>query len=62
MENMLFVCAPCHFEIESLSKPCQCPDCGKRNRVRTATMDEARAFQARKLEDIWIDFAPIMAG
>lgn len=62
MENMVFVCDHCHFEIEAVSKPCQCPDCGKLNRIRTATADEGRAFQARKLEDVWRDVAPVLAG
>jgi len=28
MENMVFVCDHCHFEMEAVAKPCQCPDCG----------------------------------
>lgn len=62
MEIMVFVCDHCHFEMEAVAKPCQCPDCGKLNRIRTATADESRAFQARKLEDIWQDAAPALAG
>ena len=48
--------------MEAASKPVQCPDCGKLNRIRTATADEGRAFQARKLEDVWHDSAPALAG
>ena len=59
---MVFVCDHCHFEMETVAKPCQCPDCGKLNRIRTATADESRAFQARKLEDVWRDVAPVLAG
>ena len=40
----------------------ECPDCGKLNHIRTATADEGRAFQARKLEDVWRDVAPVLAG
>lgn len=50
---MVFVCDNCHFELEAVAKPCQCPDCGKLNRIRFATVDEGKAFQARKLEDVW---------
>jgi len=42
--------------------PASCPDCGKLNRIRTATVEEGRAFQARKLEDVWRDVAPVLAG
>ena len=59
---MVFVCDYCHFELEALSKPCQCPDCGKLGRIRAATEEEDRAFQARKLEDVWHNPAPILAG
>lgn len=59
---MVFVCDHCHFEIETGSQPCQCPDCGKLGRIRTATAEEGRAFQARKREDVWRDPAPVMAG
>ncbi|MBD5085627.1 MAG: hypothetical protein HDT33_11425 [Clostridiales bacterium] len=59
---MVFVCDHCHFEMEAVAKPCQCPDCGKLNRIRAATADESRAFQARKLEDVWRDVAPVLAG
>ena len=59
---MVFVCDHCHFELEAAAKPCQCPDCGKLNRIRTATAEENRAFQARKREDVWQDAAPAMAG
>lgn len=59
---MVFVCDHCHFELEAAAKPCQCPDCGKLNRIRTATAEESRTFQARKLEDVWRDPAPAMAG
>ena len=62
MEIMVFVCDHCHFEMETMAKPCQCPDCGKWNRIRTATADENRAFQARKLEDVWQDVVPVLAG
>ena len=62
MEIMVFVCDHCHFEIEAAAKPCQCPDCGKLNRIRVATADEGRAFQARKLEDVWRDVVPVLAG
>ena len=59
---MLGICDHCHFEIEAAAKPCQGPDCGKLNRIRTATTDESRAFQARKLEDVWQDIVPVLAG
>ena len=62
VEEMVFVCDHCHFELEAAAKPCQCPDCGKPNRIRTATAEESRAFQARKLEDVWRDVAPVLAG
>ena len=61
-EKMVFVCDHCHFELEAGSKPGQCPDCGKMGYIRTATLDESRAFQARKREDVWHDAAPAMAG
>ena len=54
---MVFVCDHCHFEMETVAKPCQCPDCGKLGYIRTATAEEGRAFQARKLEDVWLDAA-----
>jgi len=60
--EMVFVCDHCHFEMEAAAKPCQCPDCGKLGRIRTAIADEGRAFQARKLEDVWRDAAPVLAG
>ena len=59
---MVFVCDHCHFEMETVAKPCQCPDCGKLGYIRTATAEESRAFQARKLEDVWLDAAPVLAG
>ncbi len=59
---MVFVCDHCHFELEAAAKPFQCPDCGKQGCIRTATADEGRAFQARKLEDVWHDAAPVLAG
>ena len=59
---MLFICDYCHFEIEAAGKPCQCPDCGKLNRTRIATVEERQEFQARKLEDVWRDVAPVLAG
>ena len=59
---MVFVCDHCHFELEEAAKPGQCPDCGKLGRIRTATLDESRAFQSRKREDVWQDSAPAMAG
>ena len=62
VEEMVFVCDHCHFELEAAAKPCQCPDCGKLNRIRTATAEENRAFQARKLEDVWRDTAPVLAS
>lgn len=62
VENMVFVCDHCHFELEAAAKPVQCPDCGKLGHIRTATLDESRAFQARKREDVWQDAAPAMAG
>lgn len=58
----VFVCDHCHFELETAAKPCQCPDCGKLGHIRTATAEESRAFQARKLEDVWRDVAPVLAG
>ena len=59
---MVFVCDHCHFELEAVAKPCQCPDCGKLGYIRTATAEEGREFQARKLEDVWLDSAPVLAG
>lgn len=59
---MVFVCDYCHFEMETGSKPCQCPDCGKLNRIRNATPAEGRAFQARKQEDVWNNLKPVLAG
>lgn len=59
---MVFVCEHCHFELEAAAKPCQCPDCGKVNRIRTATLGESKEFQARKLEDVWQDSIPALAG
>ena len=59
---MVFVCDHCHFEIEAATKPCQCPDCGKLGYIRTATLEEGREFQARKLEDVWLDAVPVLAG
>ena len=59
---MIFVCDHCHFEIEAGSNPSQCPDCGKLGRIRAATAEEGRAFQARKLKDVWRDVAPVLAG
>lgn len=59
---MVFVCNHCHFELEAAAKPGQCPDCGKLGRIRTATVEENRAFQARKREDVWQDSAPAMAS
>ena len=61
-EKMVFVCDHCHFELEAGAKPSQCPDCGKMGYIRPATLDESRAFQARKREDVWHDAAPAMAG
>ena len=43
---MVFVCDHCHYEMEAAAKPVQCPDCGKLGHIRTATLDESRAFQA----------------
>ena len=60
--KMVFVCDHCHFELEAGAKPGQCPDCGKVGHIRTATLDESRAFQARKREDVWHDAAPALAG
>lgn len=57
---MVFVCDHCHFEIERTIKPCQCPDCGKVGYIRPATAEEGQAFQARKLEDVWHDAAPVV--
>lgn len=62
VERMVFVCDHCHYELEAASKPIQCPDCGKLGHIRTARLDEAQAFQARKLEDVWHDPAPALAG
>ena len=62
VEKMVFVCDHCHYEMEAVAKPCQCPDCGKLGYIRTATVEENRAFQARKLEDVWLDAAPVLAG
>ena len=41
---MVFVCDHCHFELEAVAKPCQCPDCGKLDHIRTATAEEGRVF------------------
>ena len=62
VKNMVFVCEHCHFELEAAAKPCQCPDCGKLNRIRTATSSESKEFQARKLEDVWQDSIAALAG
>ena len=62
VEKMVFVCDHCHFELETVAKPSQCPDCGKLGHIRTATAEESQAFQARKLEDVWHDPAPALAG
>ena len=62
VKKMVFVCDHCHFEIEAAAKPCQCPDCGKLGYIRTATLEEGREFQARKLEDVWLDAVPVLAG
>lgn len=62
MEAMVFVCGHCHFEIEAPARPCQCPDCGKSGRIRAATAEEARMFQSRKLEDVWLNVIPAPAG
>ena len=59
---MVFVCDHCHFEMETVAKPGQCPDCGKLGYIRTATAEEGQAFQARKLEDVWLDAVPVLAG
>ena len=59
---MVLVCDHCHFEFEAVAKPCQCPDCGKLDCVRTATAEESLSFQARKLEDVWLDTVPALAG
>ena len=59
---MVFVCDHCHFEIEAAVNPCQCPDCGKLGYIRTATMEESVAFQARKQEDVWLDVVSVLAG
>ena len=59
---MVFVCDHCHFEIEAAAKPGQCPDCGKLGHIRFATAEESQAFQARKLEDVWRDGVPVLAG
>ena len=59
---MVFVCDHCHFELEAAAKPGQCPDCGKLGHIRTATAEESRAFQARKLEDVWRDRLPVLAS
>ena len=59
---MVFVCEHCHFELEAAAKPSQCPDCGKFNRIRIATAGESKEFQARKMEDVWQDSSPALAG
>ena len=59
---MVFVCEHCHFEIETVAKPSQCPDCGKLGHIRTATAEEDRMFQTRKLEDVWHDVVPVLVG
>ena len=59
---MIYACDSCHFLFSRVSPVKQCPDCGKLGHIRTATLDESRAFQARKREDVWQDAAPAMAG
>lgn len=59
---MVFVCEHCNFELEAAAKPVQCPDCGKFNRIRIATLDESKEFQARKLKDVWKDSRSALAG
>ena len=62
VKNMVFVCEHCHFELEAAAKPSQCPDCGKVSHIRIATLSESKEFQARKLEDVWQDSTPALAG
>ena len=59
---MVFVCGHCHYEIETMSKPCQCPDCGKSGHIRAATAEEDRIFQSRKLEDVWLNAIAVPVG
>ena len=60
--EMIYACDNCGFLFSRSTEPDQCPDCGKLGRIRTATAEEGRAFQARKLEDVWRNPAPVMAG
>lgn len=60
--KMVSVCGHCHLEIETAAKPCRCPDCGKAGRIRTATAEEDRMFQSRKLEDVWLNAISVPAG
>lgn len=60
--RMVFVCDHCHYEFQRISKAVQCPDCGKKGHIRTATAAEAEAFQRRKQENVWLDRAPVRAG
>lgn len=62
VENMVFVCEHCNFELETAAELSQCPDCGNFNRIRLATLDESKEFQARKLEDVWQNSTPALAG
>ena len=59
---MVFVCGHCHYEIETMSKLCRCPDCGKSGHIRAATPEEDRVFQSRKLEDVWLNVIAVPVG
>ena len=54
-------CKYCHYEFERMTKTAKCPECGKET-VRAATPEEARAYQARKKENVWGESVPAMVG
>lgn len=59
---MLLICEHCHYEFERVAKTAQCPDCGKKDRIRTATEEETKAFQCRRAEDVWSEPVPARVG
>lgn len=59
---MVLHCDHCHYDFERHGRVEQCPDCGKTGKVRAATTDEAKAYQARKREDLWADPLPSKVG
>ena len=60
--EMIFTCDNCGFIFSRSEETEQCPDCGKFNRIRIATSGESKEFQARKMEDVWQDSSPALAG